>query len=649
MMRRRTRPGSRRALVLRAALVVALAVPTAAAVDAARGMLAPPPASSRTPATVGAIPVVAPTPNVIAGTLGPSYRSLGVKRPTGEGGDTSPLWFAEGRWWAVLLDATRGEQHVWYLGSQNKWVDTGTVVDDRPYTRPTVAVSGRYVYVATGGRRSYSSQGIRVTRLSFDSSARLWRTDADYPVAVTSQGGGDPRIAADDAGNLWIAYLLDGRVRITHTSGDTTRWSPAVELPGMAGRRTNALALTAAGGILDVVWAPKGIDAVAVTSRTGPPDADTWRTVEHPLYGADGTDRLSARSVATSPRGRQLFIAVQSTLAARSSSNLVPGVLLLSIGPRQPAQTSVVALAKENWSGPVLTIDVTRRRVVVLGRVPSAGGGIRLKDARFSELDFEQGPGRTIISVFGAPDIDQPAVAPTVSAEGGLVVVASDDLGGRYATGVDTTRDIRSATPPPPDLASSTVLVHDTFDRLPLGAAPAKGTWVPRTASAPAAVAVEGFGGKGRALRQANAGSGARVDLCRAVPEVVDATVRITARVQITGTGTSDTELLTVKGDGTIASARVSRKGNVGWLTADGRIQLTPVPTGPLEVTIIVQPRDRTYRLSIAPVGGAPVLAIADQKWVSMSVVPADEVCIATGPGRPGSAVTLDDLTVVRG
>ena len=90
----------------------------------------------------------------LAGFPGPAFNPALSVLPTGEG-DLSQLWFHDGRWWGVMIDAATNEFHIWALDpARRAWVDTGTYVDDRPLVRPDVLWAGNHLYVIAGGRRS---------------------------------------------------------------------------------------------------------------------------------------------------------------------------------------------------------------------------------------------------------------------------------------------------------------------------------------------------------------------------------------------------------------------------------------------------------------------------------------------------------------
>src|SRR5215213_10014315 len=62
------------------------------------------------------------------------FGSSCVSTPTGEKPE-SKLWWNDGSWWGSLC-ATDNHYHIFRLNlSTNSWLDTGTLLDDRPTTK----------------------------------------------------------------------------------------------------------------------------------------------------------------------------------------------------------------------------------------------------------------------------------------------------------------------------------------------------------------------------------------------------------------------------------------------------------------------------------------------------------------------------------
>ena len=123
------------------------------------------------------------------------------------------------------------------------------------------------------------------------------------------------------------------------------------------------------------------------------------------------------------------------------------------------------------------------------------------------------------------------------------------------------------------------------------------------------------------------------------------------ADVLVTGQGVSDTDLMTLRGNGVLASIRATRLGTLGYVTATTRPQGPAFPAGRvLRVTTVIDPASRTYQTTVAPRdGGSAIFSLGRQSWVDARQPTASEVCFQTAPGAPGLLLFVDSLRVVKG
>ena len=279
-------------------LVVLAALPLILCAQSLQGMLesAPDDRSDAHLAELGVDSLADRPTGDLAGFPGPAFNHGQSVLPTGEG-DLSQLWFHDGRWWGVLIDAATNEFHIWALDpARRAWVDTGTYVDDRPFVRPDVLWAGNHLYVIAGGRRSYRSFAPRLTRFSYDAVNRRWVVDPDFPAVLTPRGVGDPMIARDSTGTLWMAYRRKNQLMVAHSQGTDSLWSDPVPVPGPASsRKVVAFSLLSRGDSISVAWIAARDARVRITSHVGPANAGQWSTIGHNVYGLDGTSQLSAR------------------------------------------------------------------------------------------------------------------------------------------------------------------------------------------------------------------------------------------------------------------------------------------------------------------------------------------------------------------
>src|SRR3954463_16005120 len=89
---------------------------------------------------------LAPNPNV--GYVDFGFGSAPGSAPTADK-PQSKLWFNDGAWWAVMFKTADSMYHIYRLTWPDQWVDTGTLVDDRPLAHADCLWDGTHLYVAT--------------------------------------------------------------------------------------------------------------------------------------------------------------------------------------------------------------------------------------------------------------------------------------------------------------------------------------------------------------------------------------------------------------------------------------------------------------------------------------------------------------------
>ena len=234
--------------------------------------------SGSSPAAAQGIPLVA-TSHVDG-----SFDITVTNGPTA-GQPQSKLWFAEGAWWATLIDPATQELHIARLdpGTQG-WMDTGALVDDRPHVHADALWDGTHVTIVTAGDRPTASQAVRISQFHYDAKLGRFAIDPDLPITLTTLGVTDPVLARDSKGTLWLAYVDQARLILRHSLGDVWHWSPAAPPPiaGSAGE-TRAAALTADGSRVTLVWNDVNDDALQVGQHVDGADPGTWITDTTPI------------------------------------------------------------------------------------------------------------------------------------------------------------------------------------------------------------------------------------------------------------------------------------------------------------------------------------------------------------------------------
>ncbi len=149
----------RRVLVPALLILVAVLVTGGALLLGSRpadvGSAAPLDSPTPTPPRIGADPGTDGTPVSIRDFV---FETEQVKSPTAQKAQ-SKLWFAEGSWWAGLIEPSTERIKIFRLDWRTQtWLDTGTVVDERPTADPDYLAVGDLLYVASSGSRRVQHQ-----------------------------------------------------------------------------------------------------------------------------------------------------------------------------------------------------------------------------------------------------------------------------------------------------------------------------------------------------------------------------------------------------------------------------------------------------------------------------------------------------------
>jgi hypothetical protein len=268
------------------------------------------------------------------------------------------------------------------------------------------------------------------------------------------------------------------------------------------------------------------------------------------------------------------------------------------------------------------------------------------KSASLDDLAFAPGRGVPVLAGDVGSELAAPVVppAPTNAERGLLVMAAGSNLSGWRTAVVGGSLDgggPLSRRDGPIDV------VHDTFDGLPTSS-PTPAAWHAGTSEGLES-AIVAASGTGNGLLVTNADGGSASLACRAVPES-SAPVVVRADVIPNGTAATDARLLTVRGpDGSLASARLSRKGEAGWSGPSGRVIAGNVAPGtPLRVTVRVDPKARSASVRIET-GSGVVAEGARLPLLAEGSAGVDEVCLGPGSDDPAASLLVTDLLVQQG
>ncbi len=639
----------RRAGAAAVLVAVALTAARSARDDASVGQIAGPARATVAPELGEPQADVTPLPSLVDGPARPPGAAL----PTTEGG-THRVWFAAGTWWAVLPDPTSGVHRIWGLpGPDGPWIDTGTLVDERPFAQVDVAWDGEQLVVAASGGRAYRSHALRVHRFGWSASDRRWVPAADHPIELTTEGEPLARLAVTADGTAWLVRPRGTGLEVAHTAGRAARGAGWDTL-AFPGGDVGGFDVLSQGADVVIVTRRLAADAVVVTRRRG----EAWSSIEVGMPGVRGTGPVDASAAAP---GGPLAVLASTTAdpgaAGDQAAALVLAVVAGGDPPLPPPTIAVVARAADGLTRPRLLVDGDRARVFALAPPTvdeiaswSERGGVAPtalveKEAPLAEPFFVPGPGRRLMSGVDGVPLARPLLPAVAGPEGGIVAIASGDEATRWSTWAEAVE----AAPQPPgpvDAEAVTVLVDDTFDTQPTGG-PGPTSWASEGADSPVGEVVDDPIFTTPALRLA--GGPDPVSACRSIPELPGTVVTVEAALRASGPGTADARLLTVRGPGgTLASVRLSRLGLAGWSTPLGRATGLSVPPGAvLLITLRLDRPARTADITVQTPDGTILAQGPDVPWLAAGDGTVDELCVRPAPGER-TAVVVDAIRITQ-
>ncbi len=375
-------------------------------------------------------------------------------------------WYtADGKWWAVLFNATRAAFDIYRLNTSTQtWVDTGVVVDDRDTAHLDVLLDGSKLYVA-GVTTQASSSVPKVNRLTYASGT--WTVDSGFPRTVPQTGApGAPSasIVKDGAGRLWLGWMessspsdTDGPffVTVSHSTDDGVTWSTPYALAGQEAPPTgiggaikaDIVQLVAFGSgsaaSVGAFWSHEVADASSGTNNgfyfasrldsASALDASTWSDPELALGGPYTAD--NHLSVSTDENGRVLAAVKTARDGDPGPNGSDPLVAVLRrVGAGSWETHTVLPVSTVGRpTRPYLLVDTNAHTADVLMTDPETAQTstnprtVYVKSASLSDLAFGSGLGTAVLQ--SATDFrlnDVTSTRQRITAASGWVILAAD-------------------------------------------------------------------------------------------------------------------------------------------------------------------------------------------------------------------------------
>ncbi|SDC16956.1 Ig-like domain-containing protein [Geodermatophilus telluris] len=375
-------------------------------------------------------PVASAVPGTPVSYVDHTY-SASVTRPS-QDKPQSKLWYLDGSWWALMVNAGGSLVHIHELMPDHTWRNTGTQVDARVNSTGDALWSARdgKLYVASRATGS----NLQVNAFTYDSASRSWTVAPGFPITLNSGGGSESAtIDQDSLGRLWVTYTRATRVWVAHSNGPggtswTAGFQPAV--PDTVISADDLSALISFGDSIGLMWSDQESGAMRfAVHRDNEPDG-VWR-VEDALAGPlTADDHINLKQLVGDPQGR-VFAAVKTSAdLANPVDPAAPlvGVLTRTPGPDGAGTWSFVSAGTvaDRMTRPIIMVDATNQLLYFFATAPTGGGDVYYKQSPLGAQSFPPGRGQRFVDVAAAVDNATGAKDP-VTDQTGLVVLASAD------------------------------------------------------------------------------------------------------------------------------------------------------------------------------------------------------------------------------
>jgi len=574
----------------------------------------------------------------------------------------SKLWYADGRWWGALFGPTTNRLGIYTLDPKTQvWADTGTLIDERAIADADMLSDGTTLWAVSGGSRASANHAIHVRRFSYDAKTKRYTLDPDFPVTLRATGASPAVIAIDSKDVVWVAYVADGKVWITHTLTAPTQWSTPVAFTAQEASvdATDVAAMTAFGpGRIGIAWTNQRSGVHFVTHDDTAPD-DRWSPIETILPGPkpDPTVNLTTYPLANDTTG--VAAAVATTHDQAAGGRQLDALTFVAMRDASGDwATAAAGLVRDHHARPIVLVDAAARTIAFVATSPGSGGAIYYKRSPLDRVEFDTGVGVPLIASTAETTIDNVTAAKgPLSEAGGMLVLAADRISGSYLHGVvdigggaptiDPADASRSKLPTPPPKGTTTSLIHDTFEPSPLGT-PVPSAWYTRPEDPKGRLAIV-EGPVKRALRVTGAAAGVRA--CRDFADVPGAILSVDILAKLSRAGLEDATLLSVRGSGgEAASIRVTNKSVFAWFNGTTKIRTTaPFRPGTwYRIRATIDQAKKTYSLRIDTGGGRPVARATGLRWRNRAVATVKSVCLETAPAPPSQTIDIAEVRVTQ-
>jgi PKD repeat protein len=363
----------------------------------------------------------------------------------------SKLWWTDSAWWGVLFDSTSQTYHIFRLDrARQTWIDTNTVVDNRPKGRADTLWDGQHLYVsshvfATSAATAASGNPARLYRYSYDSTSKAFSLDPGFPATISDYSSETLTIDKDSTGVIWATWVQGSRVYINRTAGSDVVWGTPFALPAQGADTLNSDDISAVaafgGNKIGVMWSNQTASAMYFAVHHDGDPIGVWETSRTAVQGPNSADdHINLKALQGDTAGH-VFAAVKTSLDDAGATSSAPQILVLDRDPATGDWSSApFGRISDCHTRPILMLDSQRQILHVFATAPDSGcpfsgsaGTIFEKTSSMSNISFPLGRGTPVIRDVASSNLNNVTSSKqSVTDATGLVVMASNDVTKRY-------------------------------------------------------------------------------------------------------------------------------------------------------------------------------------------------------------------------
>src|SRR4051795_2181732 len=408
-------------------------------------------------------PLGAPAATAAAGDIGFVDQSFtGVTNPPTSDKPQSKLWFNDGLWWATMFDPVSLTWHIFQLDrATEKWVDTGTQVDNRPQTLSDALWDGQKLYIAsqwvtissTAAPKASVVKPARLYRYSYLPASKTYVLDTGFPATINNNSSETLNIDKDSTGRLWATWTqvsgssttgFTNTVYVNSTVGSDNVWGTPMVLP-VAGANPDVDDISAVVAFgsnrIGVMWSNQLDGTVYWAVHPDGAPTTTW-TGSVAVRGTKlSDDHINIKTLQADQAGR-VFAAVKTSLDEAGAPKTSPQINLLTFKPGTGAWSSATfGTIADCHTRPIVMLDEENSQVHMFATAPTASacafsgapGTIYEKVASLDNPVFPPGRGTPVIRDIASANMNNAtSTKQSVNSRTGLVVLASNNTTKTY-------------------------------------------------------------------------------------------------------------------------------------------------------------------------------------------------------------------------